>query len=212
MIPQNGLRVACRSRKNPVAVLAAGSLSVAVRPRARRGGTVDWRQSTNLGESRAMSFQYYMSFKGSKQGSFHGGSTKSHHNGWTEVVAVDYGCAVPYDTSSGKTSGRRQHGPIIIKRELDTATPALFQLCAANEVLSSIIIDIVEAEGNGWERTTHSITLTNARIAAIVPRIGPRGQSTHELSIEFEGATVTPAITFAHMTLGAELAGLRYLT
>ncbi len=139
-----------------------------------------------------MSFQFYMSIKGSKQGSFHGGSTRSHHNGWTEVLSVNFNCIAPFDAASGKTTGRRKHDPIIIKRELDGATPGLFQLCATKEALSSIIIDIVEAEGNGWERTTHTITLTNARISSIVPRIGARGHATHELTIEFEDAAVTP--------------------
>jgi type VI secretion system secreted protein Hcp len=140
-----------------------------------------------------MGYQYYASFKGSKQGTFHGNGKDPRGKDWFLLESVHCGITAPWDVASGAVTGKRQHKPIVITREVDTTSPLLFHWCTNKESFSSIIIEIVAAEGNGWEHTTHTITLTNALITAIAPK-GHQGKLAHDLTIDFDDATVTPGL------------------
>jgi len=99
----------------------------------------------------------YMVINGTKQGQFKG-------ERMSEKIAVT---SVSHDArmASGMTTGRRQHGSITIRREVDAASPKLFQALSTNEVLSDVTI-VFHTSGASAGKAAQSINLKDARIVA----------------------------------------------
>jgi|CZKI01.1.fsa_nt_gi type VI secretion system secreted protein Hcp len=110
-----------------------------------------------------MAHQFYMTFKGTKQGTFKGQGTKQKE-GRIPGVAFEFGAEVAFDPASGQSTGRHQHTPIVIKKEVDAASPQLLQALATNEVLKLVQLVFFDTPGDGKEVVYHTITLTNAMI------------------------------------------------
>ena len=102
-------------------------------------------------------FDTYMTINGTKQGQFKG-------ERMSEKIAVT---SVSHDArmASGMTTGRRQHGAITIRREIDAASPKLFQALSTNESLNDVTI-VFHTTGGGAGKV-QTINLKNARITAV---------------------------------------------
>lgn len=70
------------------------------------------------------------------------------------------------DSGSGSVTGRRQHDPIKIVEELDTASPQLFAALTNNESLK-VHVHFTKTDTNGNEQVYHTIQLSNAVILGI---------------------------------------------
>jgi type VI secretion system secreted protein Hcp len=113
------------------------------------------------------------------------------------------------DASSGLPSGKRQHSPLSITKETDSASPNLFQHCiSSREGFPEIVVSIWNTNGQGKSETiAHTITLTNATITGYTrytPQLGLNGNpghsghatstSTHELEtiqLTFQAIKIT---------------------
>ena len=97
------------------------------------------------------------SFKGQVQGQFHGGQdgtqTLINFTGFTEGVVS------PRDPASGLPTGKRQHKPITITKEIDAASPLLYKACVTNENLSEVVVNL---DSPGGSTPTTTVKLTNA--------------------------------------------------
>jgi type VI secretion system secreted protein Hcp len=73
----------------------------------------------------------------------------------------------PRDASSGLASGKRQHSPLVITKETDSASPNLFQHCiSGNQLISQITLNFWNPNRQGKpESVAYTIELTNATIA-----------------------------------------------
>jgi type VI secretion system secreted protein Hcp len=129
-----------------------------------------------------MAFTRYVAFKGTKQGTFHGGSTR--HQDWTEVISFSFGEKVPLDTGTGQATGRRQHNPIVIVKESDQASPQLYQASVTNETLKSAVLSFARPNASGKEEVYQTIELTNG---AIVKYRTFAGQE--EVTVNFENSS-----------------------
>ena len=89
---------------------------------------------------------------GARQGSF--SSTP------IPISGVSHEIVSPRDPASGQASGKRQHKPLIIVKQLDKTTPLLLNALVSNENLTSVLIGLLR---NGQQVAT--IKLTNASIA-----------------------------------------------
>jgi type VI secretion system Hcp family effector len=71
--------------------------------------------------------------------------------------------------SSGQSREGRHHHPIVIVKEVDSASPLLWQALCTNEVLNSADLSFVRpgSTGGGKEQVVERITLTNAFISNI---------------------------------------------
>lgn len=72
----------------------------------------------------------------------------------------------PRDPASGLPTGKRLHKPIVITKELDSASPRLAQALRTNEILRTVKI-VVTQEEPGKHHPRRTIVLTNARITGI---------------------------------------------
>jgi len=117
-----------------------------------------------------MSFQYYVSVKGSKQGQFKPETKKSGRSDkWMECVEFKMGSAVPFDANSGVTQGFRQHKPVVITKEWGASSPLFLNAHWTNEVISEVIVECIGRDSTGAkEVVTERITLTNANIIEVI--------------------------------------------
>ncbi len=117
----------------------------------------------------------YMTIKGSKQGQIKGDAM----SGQIRLVSV------ARDTATGMSTGRRTHATITIVREIDRASPKLFQALSTNEVLSEVVINFNGATGGA--KTAQRIVLTNATILSV----RKAGGNNEMITLDYQAIEVT---------------------
>ena len=120
-----------------------------------------------------MALNAYLRLKGAKQGDIKGSVTQKGREGRIAVIAVTHDIVSPRDAASGQATGKRQHKPLVITKELDKASPLLRAALVSNEHLTSLTLDFFApkaagpAAAAGAEFNDFTISLTNASIASI---------------------------------------------
>jgi type VI secretion system secreted protein Hcp len=108
----------------------------------------------------------YLKVKGSKQGDIKGSVTRKGLEGQIQVIAVMHEITSPRDAASGQATGKRQHKPIVITKEIDRSTPLLRQALVTNEHLTDWLLQFFKTMPDGAERCYFTIKLTDASIAS----------------------------------------------
>lgn len=116
-----------------------------------------------------MSFQCYISIKGTKQGQFKSETKKTGRTEkFMEFSDFKMGSLVPVDANSGQVKGYRQHKPLVVTKERGAASPQILQAHWTNEVLPEIVIEIVGRSDDGAKEIVQErITLQDAVIVAV---------------------------------------------
>lgn len=119
-----------------------------------------------------MALNAYLRLVGQKQGEIKGGVTQKGREGSILVIAVSHDVSRPFDLASGLPTGKRLHRPLVITKELDRASPLLWQALVGNESLSSFELrfwtpQIAAATGAGTEVQHYTIKLLNAHVSDI---------------------------------------------
>jgi type VI secretion system secreted protein Hcp len=128
------------------------------------------------------------------QGKIKGSSTKNKgsldYSAGIECHAFQYGVETPFDAQSGLPTGKRQHKPISISREVDSASPLLWHALCTNESFATATLSFVRPSASGKETVYHTIELTNGAITRIgyAPRV--RGKRCEALTIQYEELSV----------------------
>ena len=91
-----------------------------------------------------------------------------------------------YDLGSGQLTGRRQHSPITIVREVDEASPLLWQALCSNERFASASLSFARPDSSGREIVTHTIVLTNGAIVGYRTYHGQRGKKRETVTLAFD--------------------------
>jgi type VI secretion system secreted protein Hcp len=87
--------------------------------------------------------------------------------------------------SSGMATGRRQHSPIIITKEVDSASPKLFQASASHQSLGQVVITF-QGSGGGAGKAAQKIVLTNATILSV-----RKAGNTEQITLDYQTIEVT---------------------
>ena len=113
-------------------------------------------------------FQFYVSFKGAKQGQIKGqaaGKGGREKDGWFLVNSFDFGAETKVATKPGNAKGTATQKPIVITKEVDGASPKLLNAHVNSEAFETVVIQTVERPQTGaGEKVTETVTLTNAQI------------------------------------------------
>ena len=105
------------------------------------------------------------------------GTGKAYQNDTTSNFGTGMSkAAASRDMASGQASGKRQHKPLVIVKEVDAASPKLAQACASGKHFSSVEVDLggrqymlydvmvaSDQKSSGY-RTTETITLNYEKI------------------------------------------------
>lgn len=131
----------------------------------------------------------FVKIKGAKQGDIKGDVFERGKEGLIKVVSYNHEITSPRDAASGQATGKRQHKPMVITKEVDKATPQLYAALSANEILTDVTLNFYRpslkaAAGVGVQ--WYTIKLTNASIAGIKTRMDDKGQVLEEISLVYQ--------------------------
>jgi len=104
---------------------------------------------------------------GAKQGTFQGDPATGGNTTQIAVYSLIQELKVPFDAATGQITGRSQHSPLTIVKELDKSSPQFFDAAATNEVLKSVTCTLSRSSANGQARPYFKFALTNATVVEI---------------------------------------------
>ena len=117
-----------------------------------------------------MAYEGYLIATAQKQGQIKGSVIQKGKEGWIAVYGFHHEIVSPRDASSGLATGKRQHKPLTITKEIDKSTPLLYQAFVNNENFSEVTLRFFtsDSKGTGKEIQNYTIKLINANIISIV--------------------------------------------
>ncbi len=143
-----------------------------------------------------MALNAYAYLKGQKSGQVKGSVTQKGREDSIMVIAVSHEIVSPRDHASGLPTGKRQHKPFIITKELDKSSPVLYNILCNNENLQEAVFkfwtpQIKAATGVGSEVQHYTVKLTNANIASIAFRMANNKHPDLMRFAEYEEVAMT---------------------
>ncbi len=117
-----------------------------------------------------MANEGYLIAKAQKQGQIKGSVIQKGKEGWIAVYGFHHEIVSPRDVASGMATGKRQHKPLTITKEIDRSTPLLYQALVNNESFPEVVLRFFapDMKGAGKEIQIYTIKLANANIISIV--------------------------------------------
>jgi type VI secretion system secreted protein Hcp len=114
--------------------------------------------------------------EGQTQGLIKGSCEQKGRENSIIVISVSHEITGPRDIESGLATGKRHHKPLVITKELDRATPLLYNSLVHNENIPKWVMlfykpQIRATGGMGQEVNHFAIKLTNATVASITLRM-----------------------------------------
>ncbi len=138
--------------KRKVFIAAAGLALIAV----ATASTYAWTASTAGSDPDAISAA--MTAIGQKSGNIAGDGP----GGAILVSGLSHDIISPRDAASGLPTGKRQHKPMVITKELDRSTPLLLQALVTNENLTKVVFTFFRSSNS---KPYMEVTLTNASVS-----------------------------------------------
>jgi type VI secretion system secreted protein Hcp len=114
-----------------------------------------------------MALNAYLKLKGKTQGDIKGSVTQKGRADTIMVIAVDHEVTSPRDAASGLPTGKRMHRPFIITKEVDKASPLLYNALCNNEMITDWELQYWQPSPAGTEKQHYTVKLTNASIASM---------------------------------------------
>jgi type VI secretion system secreted protein Hcp len=116
-----------------------------------------------------MSFEFYVTIKGSKQGQFKSETKKEKYSEkHIPCMKIEMGSVVPVDANSGELKGFRMHKPLVITKEWGASSPQILQAHWSGEVLDEVVVTVVTRSADGMKEEPYEvITLKDAKIVSV---------------------------------------------
>jgi type VI secretion system secreted protein Hcp len=104
----------------------------------------------------------FITVTGKTQGQFTGENNTSR----MELIGFEMEVTSPRDLATGQASGKRQHTPVMFQKATGPASVQFYKASAANELLSTITLEVYKLSINGTSSLDYKIVLTNASIVS----------------------------------------------
>jgi type VI secretion system secreted protein Hcp len=131
----------------------------------------------------------YLKVKGSKQGDIKGDVTEKGKEGLIKTISFSHEVTTPRDAATGQASGKRQHKPVTILKEIDKSTPLLMAALTKNENLSEVTLSIYRPSTKtaGTNELWYTIELKDVVISGISTSWdNDKKQSREEVSFTYQ--------------------------
>jgi type VI secretion system secreted protein Hcp len=128
----------------------------------------------------------YLKMKGEKQGDIKGSLTQKGREGAIDILSVSHEIVSPRDAASGLPTGKRQHKPFVIVKELDKSTPLLAAMLTKNEKIKSWELGVLLPNAKGADALAYTVKLTNANIASIRLITDANGDLKEEITFTYQ--------------------------
>jgi type VI secretion system secreted protein Hcp len=137
-----------------------------------------------------MALNAYLKLTGTKQGAIKGSTSKGKRSDAIEILEFSFGIESPRDPQSGLPTGQRRHSPITITKEVDKASPLLYQALVGNEVFKTAEFEFDGVGTSGKNSSFRTIELTNATIFSITHSPNRHGKRSERISFDYEQVLV----------------------
>ena len=87
--------------------------------------------------------------------------------GSIEVVAQSHSVYIATDDNTGKLTGTRTHAPYVFTKEVDAASPYLYQAATTGQTLTSAEFKWYRIDNNGQEVEYFNATLENVKVVRV---------------------------------------------
>ncbi len=114
-----------------------------------------------------MALNAYLRLTGETQADILGSVTQAGREDSIMVIGCSNEVVSPRDAASGLPTGKRQHKPLVITKEIDKSTPLLYYSLINNENITAWELQFWQPSSAGPEVQFYTIKLTNASIAGI---------------------------------------------
>jgi type VI secretion system secreted protein Hcp len=114
-----------------------------------------------------MALNAYLRLTGDVQGEIKGSVTQAGREDSIMVMACSHEINSPRDAASGLATGKRQHKPLVITKEIDKSTPLLMNALVNNENISNLSLQFWQPSRSGKEVQYYTIELINATVSDI---------------------------------------------
>jgi type VI secretion system secreted protein Hcp len=108
-----------------------------------------------------------------------------------EILSWSHSIVSPRDAASGQATGKRQHKPMTITKELDKSTPLLFSKLITNGTIPFCVVTFLHKFSNGTTEPYMTITLTNAHVAGVDETKGDTRMADQRHLGEYEEVSFT---------------------
>lgn len=114
-----------------------------------------------------MTISAYLNLTGSSFGKIKGSVSTPGRQGSIRVLGYRHELVSPHDPGTNLPTGRHQHAPLTVLKEIDRSSPLLKSCLIANEDINDWALGLWRAGTGGREVRYHSIELTHARVVSV---------------------------------------------
>ncbi len=114
-----------------------------------------------------MALNCYMRLSGETQGEIKGSVTQMGREDSIMIIGFNHEVVSPRDAASGLPTGKRQHKPFTVTKELDKSTPLIMNVLVNNENVKEWELRFWQPSATGKEFQFYTVQLLNANIAGI---------------------------------------------
>jgi len=134
----------------------------------------------------AAALNAYLTVTGQKQGKIKGSVTQKGREDTIMVIAVSHEVVSPRDAASGLPTGKRQHKPIVLTKEIDKSTPLLYNALVNNENLPTFELIVLQPGPKGTAPKAYTVRLVNANIASLKTLVGEDGKVIEQVAFTYQ--------------------------
>lgn len=118
-----------------------------------------------------------------------GESMDKDHGQWLELDAISHQMHQPgspsISTAGGHTAGRAEHGDMTVTKEIDSASPMIYQALSSGTTFQSAQIDVYRAAGDGLRIKYLEISLKHVLISRVAFSIDGGPLPLESLSLRY---------------------------
>lgn len=101
-----------------------------------------------------------------------GSSLEEGRKDWSDVRGFEHALTYPYDMAAGRGTAPQVHGPCTVLKEIDKASPKLYEALAKNLKVTKVEIEFErDKPGDGSTEVYFKIVLSDCRVIAAKPHI-----------------------------------------
>ena len=138
----------------------------------------------------------FMNVEGESQGKIDGSCQITGREGAILIQAVDHTIEIPKSPQTGLPTGKRVHLPMTVTKEVDKASPKLYQALCSGEQMKTVSLDYYRISPQGKEEKYYTVKLENAIVVGVrswIPNcLEPNnGQMGHMEDVSFSYEKIT---------------------
>jgi type VI secretion system secreted protein Hcp len=138
-----------------------------------------------------MAIPAYMWLKDDGGADIKGSVDVQDREGSIEILSFGHSLSIPTDDNTGKLTGTRIHGAMILEKEFDSSSPYLYKAVATGQRLHSAEIRWYKINHAGQEAEYFNMLLEGVKVVSVAPSMINEDKTNHveHVSLRYEKIT-----------------------